>query len=189
MPPVAEDERSAFAVLTEPLRDRNFSQLVRLLFVWNLTSNLAIPLFAIYMLTILGLSLPVVIGLTVLSQATSILFVRDWSPMADRMGSKVVLSLAASLYLLVILGWVFTTYPERYFLTIPLLVVLHIFAGIAAAGAMLTMNTLAFKLAPEGKATSFLGAAGIAANVGRASARSLEVCLRTTSPRGRLGWT
>ena len=166
MPAASADRSSALDVLTEPLRDANFSQLVRFLFVWSLTSNLAIPFFAVYMLTVLGLSLPVVIGLTVLSQATNILFVRVWGPMADRVGSKTVLSLSASLYLLVIVGWVFTSYPERYFLTLPLLVVLHVFAGIASAGVLLTMNTLAFKLAPEGKATSFLGAAGIAANVG-----------------------
>lgn len=166
MPSSTEVQRSALAILTEPLKDRNFFQLVRFLFVWSLTSNLAIPFFAVYMLTVLEMTLPAVIGLTILSQATNILFVRVWGPLADRVGSKAVLSLSASLYLLVIVGWVFTTFPERYFLTIPLLVVLHIFAGIAAAGVMLTMNTLSIKLAPEGRATSFLGAAGIAANVG-----------------------
>ena len=166
MPAAPADKSSALAVLAEPLRDANFSQLVRFLFVWSLATNLAIPFFAVYMLTVLGLSLPVVIGLTALSQTTNILFVRVWGPMADRVGSKTVLSLSASLYLLVIVGWAFTTYPERYFLTLPLLVVLHLFAGIASAGVLLTMTTLAFKLAPEGKAASFLGAAGIAANVG-----------------------
>ena len=134
MPAAPESGRSAFAVLAEPLRDRNFSQLVRFLFVWSLTSNLAIPFFAVYMLSELGLSLPAVIGFTVLSQAANILFVRVWGPMADRVGSKAVLSLSASLYLLVILGWVFTAYPERHFLTLPLLGVLHVFAGVAGGG-------------------------------------------------------
>ena len=79
---------------------------MRFLFVWSLTSNLAIAFFAVYMLSELGLSLPAVTGLTVLGQATNILFMRVWGPMADRVGSKTVLSLSASLYLLVILGWV-----------------------------------------------------------------------------------
>ncbi len=112
----------------------NFSQLVRFLFLWSFASNLAIPFFAVYMLTKLGLSLPTVVGLTVLSQLTNIWFVRTWGRLADRVSSKTVLPLAASLYLLVILGWVFTTLPERHSLTLPLLVVLHIFTGIAAAG-------------------------------------------------------
>ena len=58
MPAALDSGRSALAVLAEPLRDRNFSQLVRFLFVWSLVSNLAIPFFAVYMLSELGLSLP-----------------------------------------------------------------------------------------------------------------------------------
>ena len=199
MPAAPASGRSALMVLVEPLRDRNFSQLVRFLFVWSLVSNLAIPFFAVYMLLELGLSLPAVIGFTVLGQVTNILFVRVWGPMADRVGSKTVLSLSASLYLLVILGWVFTAYPERHFLTLPLLAVLHIFAGVAAAGVTLTMSTLTLKVAPEGKATPFLGVAGIAASIGAGigpiagglmadyfSVRSLDLDLSWTSPSGVL---
>ena len=166
MPAASTSGRSAFSTLLEPLRDRNFSQLVRFLFLWSFASNLAIPFFAVYMLARLGLSLPAVIGLTMLSQLTSIMFVRAWGPLADRAGSKTVLSLSASLYLLVILGWTFTTLPERYPLTLLLLVVLHIFVGIAVAGVTPTVETIAPKLAPEGKATPFLGVAGIATGMG-----------------------
>ncbi|MCE2405584.1 MAG: MFS transporter [Dehalococcoidia bacterium] len=166
MPAAPESGQSAVATLVEPLRDKNFSHLVRFLFVWSLTSNLAIPFFAVYMLSELGLSLPVVIGFTVLSQISNVLFVRVWGPMADRVGSKTVLALSASLYLLVILGWVFATYPERHVLTVPLLVALHIFAGVGAAGVTLTISTITLRVAPEGKATPFLGVASIATNVG-----------------------
>ena len=199
MPAALDSGRSALAVLAEPLRDRNFSQLVRFLFVWSLVSNLAIPFFAVYMLSELGLSLPAVIGFTVLGLASNILFVRVWGPMADRFGSKTVLSLSASLYLLVIIGWVFTAYPDRHFLTLPLLALLHIFAGVAAAGVTLTVSTLALKLAPEGKATPFLGIAGIATFVGAGigpiagglmadyfSVRSLGLDFTWTSPNGVL---
>ena len=118
------------------------------------------------MLTRLGLSLPAVVSLTVLSQLTNILFLRTWGPLADRVGSKTVLSLSASLYLLVILGWIFTTLPERHSLTLPLLMTLHVFTGIASAGVTLAVGTIALKLAPEDKATPFLGVAGIATNIG-----------------------
>jgi hypothetical protein len=67
---------------------------------------------------------------------------------------------------LVILGWAFTTMPERYFLTIPLLVILHILAGIAAAGVTLAIGTIGLKLAPPGQATSYLAGAGLAINLG-----------------------
>ena len=199
MPAAAESGRSALSVLAEPLRDRNFSQLVRFLFVWSLVSNLAIPFFAVYMLKELGLSLSAVIGFTVLSQTTSVLFTRVWGPMADRVGSKPVLSLSASLYLLVIVGWVFTSHPERHFLTLPLLAVLHMFAGVAAAGVGLTMSTLTLKVAPAGKATPFLSVASIAASVGAGigpvagglmadffAVRALGVDLSWVSPNGVL---
>ena len=199
MPAAAESGRSALSVLAEPLRDRNFSQLVRFLFVWSLVSNLAIPFFAVYMLRELGLSLSAVIGFTVLSQTTSVLFTRVWGPMADRVGSKPVLSLSASLYLLVIVGWVFTSHPERHFLTLPLLAVLHMFAGVAAAGVGLTMSTLTLKVAPAGKATPFLSVASIAASVGAGigpvagglmadffAVRTLGVDLSWASPNGVL---
>ncbi len=193
MPASVDSGRSVLSVLLEPLSDRNFSQLVRFLFVWSLVSNLAIPFFAVYMLTELGLSLPTVIGFTVLGQVTNMLFVRVWGPMADRFGSKTVLSLSASLYLLVIFGWVFTAYPDSHFLTLPLLVVLHIFAGVAAAGVTLTVSTLALKVAPSGGA--FMGVSGIATSLGAGigpiagglmadyfSVRSLGLNLTWTSP-------
>ena len=199
MPAAREVKRSAVAILAEPFRDRNFSQLIRFLFIWSLTSNLAIPFFAVYMLSELGLSLPAVIGFTVLSQVTSVLFVQVWGAMADRVGSKTVLSLSASLYLLVILGWVFTAYPDRYFLTLPLLGLLHVFAGIAAAGVTVTMSTITLKVAPEGKATPFIGAASIATNMGAGigpilggfmadffSVRSISLDFGWVSPNGVL---
>ena len=128
--------------------------------------NLAGPFFAVYMLTRLGLPLPVVIGFTAISQITNILFVRVWGALADRAGSKTVLSLSASLFLLVIIGWVFTNNPGRYFLTLPLLGVLHVFADVVAADVTLTVDTMTLKSAPAGKATPYLGIAGIATGLG-----------------------
>ncbi|MDE2939484.1 MAG: MFS transporter [Chloroflexota bacterium] len=166
MPAAQEDGRSTVSILLEPLQDRNFSRLIRFLVMWNFALNMAVPFFAVYMLTRLGFSLPIVIGFTIVSQVTNVLFIRVWGAMADRTGSKTVLSLAASLYLLVIFGWMFTTNPDQYILTIPLLAVLHVFAGIAAAGVQLTIQTLALKSAPGGRATPYLGIAGMATGLG-----------------------
>jgi len=157
---------SLFSTLAAPIRDRNYKCLLRFLFLWGFALNLATPFFAVYMLQQLGLPLSAVIALTALSQASNIAFLRVWGPLADRFGSKAVLSVCASLYLLVILGWTFTTMPERYFMTIPLLVILHILAGVAAAGVSLTTFTIGMKIAPPGQATSYLAAAGLATSLG-----------------------
>jgi MFS family permease len=152
--------------ISAPFRDRNFRGLINFLFLWNVAANVAIPFFAVYMLTELGLPLFAVIGLGVLSQVSRIIFVRVWGPIADRFGSKVVLSLSASLFLLVFLGWTFTASPDRHFLTLPLLVVLHVFAGVATAGVNLTDMTLRLKLAPREQATAYLTGASLAINLG-----------------------
>ncbi len=166
MAPAPDTGRSVVSTLVEPLRDRNFSHLVRFLFIWSFASNLALPFFAVYMLTKLGYSLPIVIGFTVLSQFTNILFMRVWGPFADKVGSKPVLSMSCSLYLLAILAWPFTTLPDPHRLTLPIITAIHFFAGIASAGVLLTVGTLALKVAPEGRETPFLGVASIATNVG-----------------------
>ena len=152
--------------LLMPLRDRNFRQLMNFLFFRGFTANLAIPFFAVYMLDRLGLPLTAVIALTVVSQLSNILFLRVWGPMVDRLGSKAVLSVCTSLLLLVVLGWTFTTLPDRHALTIPLLVVLHVFAGIAIAGINIATGTIGMKLAPADNAAPYLAGASLATNLG-----------------------
>ena len=197
MPPSAQSDQSPVRMLLAPLRDPNYFRLIRFLFAWSLISNLAIPFFAIYMLKVIGISLPVVMGLTALGHLSNVLFVRVWGSFADRVGSKTVLSLSASLYLLVIIGWVFTTHPERYLLTMPLLVALHLLGGAAAAGVTLTVNTLAIKVAPEGRAVPFSGVAGMMVGLGSGvgpilgglvadyfSVRSLDLSVTWSAPAG-----
>ncbi len=166
MMPIPEHQPSIWERVTAPLRDKNFRQLIQFLFFWGFVSNLAIPFFAVYMLRQLGISLSGVIALSILSQFFNIMFLRIWGSFVDRFGNKAVLSLCASLYLLVIFGWIFTTMPERYFLTMPLLIALHIFAGIANAGLTLTLGIIGLKLSPEGQATSYLAGASLATNLG-----------------------
>ena len=166
MMPIPESQPSILTRLAAPLRDKNFRQLIQFLLFWGFASNLAIPFFAVYMLQRLEFPLSWVIALSILSQLFNLFFLRVWGRFVDRFGNKVILSLCASLYLLVILGWIFTTMPERYFLTVPLLIVLHIFAGIATAGVTITVGTIGLKLSPLGQATPYLSGASIATNLG-----------------------
>ncbi len=153
-------------MLAAPLRDANYRQLMSFLMVWSLASQLAVPFFSVYMLTKLEMPLSAVVGLAVLSQATSVLFVNVWGGYVDRFGSKVVLSISSSLYLLVILGWTFTTTPDPHALTVPLLIVLHFLIGIASAGINLSSTTIRMKMAPQAQSTSYLTGASLAASLG-----------------------
>ncbi len=166
MAPVAGVKPSVFRTLSAPLRDGNYVQLVRYLFVWNFVVFLAAPFFTVYMLTKLELSLLIVVALGVWSQLSNVFFLPVWGPLADRFGSKVILSICSSLYFLVILGWTFTTMPDSHFLTMPLLILLHSLIGIASAGINVASTTLRMKLAPTGQATAYLTAASLAASAG-----------------------
>jgi len=99
--------------------------------------------------------------------------------------------------MLSILAWTFTTMPEKYFLTIPLLVAIHIVMGLASAGVSLASGNISLKLAPKGQATAYLAtntiansvAAGIAPILGGKfadffSGRELAWTLKYTSPGG-----
>ena len=181
--------------LLRPLRDQNFRRLLIFLGSWNFAINLAAPFFTVHMLTSLGLDLTAVVLLTSLSQIANMLVLRQWGRIADRFASKSVLQVCAPLFLACIFAWTFTTFPDRHAGTIPLLIVIHVLAGIATAGVTLASSTIALKLAPQGDATAYLAtnslvnalAAGMAPILGGFFAqffavRELTLALQWRSP-------
>jgi MFS family permease len=161
-------KQSLLSAVTEPIRDPSYKYLIRFKFLSTFAMQLAIPFFAVYMIQVIGLPVTVVMGFTALSQLANIGFLGAWGRMVDRFGAKPILSASVSLYLLVILGWTFTTIPDKHVMTLPMLGVLHILAGVATAGMNVTQGTIAMKLAPEGKSTSYLAASSLAISLGAA---------------------
>jgi MFS family permease len=135
---------------------------------------MAAPFFTVYMLKRIGLAMSSVIVFLVISQLANLTFLRVWGKISDRYSHKTVLRISGPLFILCILGWTFTTLPGRYGLTLPLLVLIHVIMGISTAGVTLASGNIGLKLAPRGKATSYLAAytlvnslaAGIAPAVG-----------------------
>lgn len=147
---------SLYKILTEPLRDTNFRKLLVFLGSWNFAVNLAAPFFSVYMIKTLGLPMRWVLGLSIASQIGNVLFYRMWGRLADRFSNKSVMGVSGWLFVLTIVAWPFTTLPDTYVLTYPLLVAIHLLAGISTAGVNLSAAGLALKAAPRGKATAFL---------------------------------
>ncbi len=168
------DTPSLFRQVRAAFSDENFSRLISFVGSWNFAVNLAAPFFTVYLLTRVGLDLTLVIILAVLSQGVSVISYQLWGNIADRYSNKSVLRVAGPLFMLCILGWTFTTMPERHLLTLPLLVVLHVLMGLSTAGVTLASANIGLKLAPKGGATSYLAtinitnslAAGIAPIIG-----------------------
>ncbi len=156
--------------LVAPFTDSDFRKFINFLFVFYFVTNLAVPFFSIYMLKRLDLPLSLVVGLGVLSQVGSIIFYQILGNWADRFGSKVILSISASLYFLVIIGWTFTTLPDRHDGTIPILVLMHLLLGVALAGVNIGVTSLRMKMAPANQGTSYMAAASLSLNIGAAIA-------------------
>jgi len=188
----AHRHRSLRAILSEPLRDANFRKLLAFLASWNFAVNMAAPFFSVYMLSRLGLSMTWVMGLAAMSQVANVAFFRIWGRIADAISSKRVLSLAGSVFVLSIALWPFTTMPERYALTVPLLVTIHLLAGISTAGVNLCAGTITLKLAPRGGATAFLATnaltSGLAATLAPVLAGLLAQTLADDRASLRLDW-
>ena len=152
-------------ILQQPLRDARFRAVLIFTGWWNFAVNFAAPFFAVYMLRDLGLSMLWVIGLSVSSQLMNVLFFRLWGGIADRFSNKSVLVFACPMFIFGFLIWPFTAMPDKYVLTIPLLIAIHVMAGISTAGVTLCTGNLAFKFAPYGKATAYLAVNALVSGV------------------------
>ncbi|MBF0471727.1 MAG: MFS transporter [Gammaproteobacteria bacterium] len=142
--------------LRTPFRDQNFRQLLFFLGSWNFAVNLAAPFFTVYMLNRLQLSMTLIFSLSVLSQIANVLFARIWGALADRFSNRSVLMESGPILIITMLIWPFTSMPENYLLTIPLLITIHILSGISSAGVNISSSNIALKLAPKGESTQYL---------------------------------
>jgi MFS family permease len=193
----APADRRWYLALGIPFRNKNFRRLLAFLGSWNFAINLAAPFFTVHMLKRMDLSLALVVGLGTLSQMAAYLMVTQWGAIADRFSNKSVLSVCAPLFILCIFAWTFTMVPDRYSLTILLLIAIHIATGVASAGVTLASGNITLKLAPRGDATAYMAAsslvnslaAGTASMVGGLTAdfflsRKLSVLMRWHDPAG-----
>ncbi len=155
-PPAKHD--SFTHLLRPPFQDKNFRRLILFQSAWNFAINLAAPFFTVYMLKMLALDLRLIITLQVVSQIMNLIFFHLWGKLVDRFSNKSVLSVSGPLYIICIFVFTFTTLPDKYVLTMPLLLMIHIFMGIATAGVTLATGNIGLKLAPKGQATAYLAA-------------------------------
>lgn len=198
-PMIPQPKANFFKLLTRPFKDKNFKRLMIALGSWSFAVNLAAPFFTVYMLTRLEMGMSIIVGLSILSQAFNFMFLSVWGKWTDKFSNKSVLAVSGPLFMFSILGWTFTTMPEKHFLTMPILVLIHIIMGISTAGIAIASGNIGLKLAPKGNATAYLAtnalvnsfAAGIAPILGGTFAdfftsRNLSLVLKWTSPNREL---
>jgi MFS family permease len=158
------------SLLREPFKNQNFRALLVFLGMWNFAVNLAAPFFTVFLLKELRLSMAWVLALSVLSQIVNSIFLRIWGKLADRFSNKSILSVSGPLFMVSIILWPFTTMPERYAGTIPLVILIHVLAGISTAGVTLCAGNIALISAPKGEATSYLAVNALVSGIAAALA-------------------
>ena len=158
---VARTEHSAISRIRLPFRQKNYRRLIVFLGAWSFAVNLAAPFFTVYLLKRLEYDILLVMGLATLSQVAAYVTVQNWGLIADRLSNKAVLRTCCPLLILTIFAWTFVTLPEPHLLTLPLLILIHLSSGMAAAGVNLASGNIALKLAPQGDATAYLAASAM----------------------------
>ncbi|MDP8261948.1 MAG: MFS transporter [Candidatus Ancaeobacter aquaticus] len=156
--PIVPQKIKFFSLIKKPFKDKNFKRLLVFLATWSFAINLAAPFFTVYMLKRLGLDMSGVVMMSIISQAFNFAFLGLWGKWTDHFSNKSVLAASGPIFILCILAWTFTTLPDKYFLTIPLLIGIHILMGISTAGITIAVGNIGLKLAPKGEGTAYLGA-------------------------------
>lgn len=162
----AREKISLLKIIKSPFKDDNFRKMLKFTTSWALAFNFAVPFFTVYMLERIGLPLTGVIIFTVITQLFYILFLSIWGRLTDRFSNKSVMELSGILFLASVIIWPFTTLPEMYVATLPLLTIVHVLLGIAIAGVSIASFSIAFKLAPQDEATKYLAVNGALASAG-----------------------
>jgi MFS family permease len=162
-PPMEGNHSESFRALVRlPLRDAGFRPLLGFVAFWNFSINLATPFFVVYMLERLMLPMRAVTALIVLQQLVHVLSVRIWGTLSDRFSNKAVLSTSLPLAIAAVAAWSFTTLPERYALSIPLLIAIQIGIGFSLSAIPLSITNLALKQSPPGLTHAYMTMADLA---------------------------
>jgi MFS family permease len=142
-------------MIRKPLQDANFRKLLLFNSSWAFSLNLATPFLSVYLMKTLNISLSTIIALNILSQLSSILFVRIWGNYSDKFSNKTVIRICAPAYILCIVGW---SLVGNHVLTVPFLVVIHIVSGLTTGGINLAINNIGLKLAPQNESIVYIAA-------------------------------
>ncbi len=164
------DQSGWIGTLLRPVKDANFRRLLMFSGAWSFTVIMAGAFFTVYMLKRIGIPMSWVVMLAVISQVTNIYFFKVWGRIADRFSNKSVLAVSVPMFIVLLLLYPFTTMPERYYLTMPLLVLIHFIGGVSTAGFNLCAANIALRLAPHGAATAYLGTNAFCAGLSAAVA-------------------
>jgi MFS family permease len=164
-----QDER-LFELISKPLKDRNFRNLLTFHSFYAFATSLALPFFVVYMMKTIGLSFAWIIFLGLLAKFGSIFSLKFWGTFSDKYSNKTIINICAPTFITCIVSWAFVAMTTNHAVSISLLTVIHLVSGVSAAGIDLAINNMAIKLAPKNEAISYISARNIVVAVFAAAA-------------------
>lgn len=154
-----------------PLKNANFRRALAFLIAWSFASNLAGPFFVVFLLTRAHWSLAAVTSLAAVALAANVAGYTIWSPLADRFGSRSVLSLGACLSAMGLVVFAFLPAvgtSTTALATVLLAVVFQSLAGFSNAAMDIGSTALTMRLSPNADSGPYLAAASLAKAIGAA---------------------
>ena len=155
------ENQHLFMLISKPLKDVNFRNLLTFHSFYAFATSLALPFFVVYMMKTIGLSLAWIIVLGLLAKFGSIFSLKFWGTFSDKYSNKTIFRICAPTFIACIFSWTFAAMAANHAASIALLIVIHIVSGVSAAGIDLAIGNLAIKLAPASEAISYISARNI----------------------------
>ena len=152
---------NVFKLFRKPLGNPNFRNLLIFNSAWVFALNIATPFFSVYMMKTIGLPLSYIIGLSILTQLSSIITIKLWGRYADNYSNKTIIGICSPLYICCIIAWCFVGMSANEYTNIILLAVINIVTGLVTAGINLSLTNIGLKLAPKEDAIVYLSAKNI----------------------------
>jgi MFS family permease len=138
-----------------PLKDLNFLKLTIPFSLWKLASEMSLPFYSVYVVTVLNYPFWTVIALTTISNLSSTYFLRISGRIMDRFGNKPVMILSFVSFSMAAFIFTFTTMPEKHPLTPLLLLVIYVLDGFYSSIPLVaSVNTIA-KITSKGSSASY----------------------------------
>jgi Na+/melibiose symporter-like transporter len=138
-----------------PLKDKKFTKIIVLFFLWGLSLNFASPFFSVYMVSKLELSYTFIMINGFLSSLSYVIAVRFWGRVADRFSFTYSAMLSIALLGTTHACWFFAS-PDSVLLY-PTVVLLHILSGTAWGGVSISLFNVPYEYTPEEGRTVYLG--------------------------------
>mgnify|MGYP000850524399 CR=1 FL=1 len=138
-----------------PLKEKRFTKIIVLFFLWGLSLNFASPFFSVYMVSKLELSYTFIMISGFLNSLSYVISTRFWGKVADRFSFTYSAMLSIGLLGITHACWFFVS--PGSILLYPVIVLLHILAGIAWGGAGISLFNVPYEYTPEEGKTVYLG--------------------------------